>query len=75
MDFYVDGEADPATTSGEPSGILTETERGTARGLSIGRYELPAGGRNAFLTGAIDELRIHAGALDPAEIRALVEER
>jgi hypothetical protein len=75
LEFYIDGIPDPATTRGEPSGILTETERGTARGLSIGRYELPAGVRNAFLTGTIDELRIHAGALDPAEIRTMAEER
>lgn len=73
--FYIDGQPDPATTIGESSGILTDTERGTAPGLSIGRYELPAGGRKIFLTGAIDELRVHAGALDPAEIRAMAEKR
>lgn len=75
LEFYIDGIPDPTTTKGEPSGILTDTERGTARGLSIGRYELPAGGRKAFLTGAIDELRVHAGALDAAEIRAMAEKR
>lgn len=75
LEFYVDGTPDPATTRGEPSGILTDTERGTARGLSIGRYELPAGVRKAFLSGTIDELRVHAGALDPAEIRMMAEVR
>ena len=75
LEFYIDGVPDPATTTGEPSGILTDTERGTARGLSIGRYELPAGGRSPYLTGTIDELRVHAGALGPAEIRALAEQR
>jgi hypothetical protein len=75
LEFYIDGMPDPATSSGEALDILTDTERGTAPGLSIGRYELPARGRNPFLTGAIDELRVHSGALDPAEIRALAERR
>lgn len=75
LEFFIDGLPDVLTFTGESSGILTDTERGTAPGLSIGRYELPAQDRNPFLDGAIDELRVHAGALDAAAIRELARRR
>jgi ferric-dicitrate binding protein FerR (iron transport regulator) len=75
LEFFVDGTPDPLISTGESAGILTDTERGTVPGLSIGRYELPAQGRDPFLAGAIDELRVHAGALDAEAILALSRER
>lgn len=72
MEFYVDGERDGMSFIGTSGDIYTQTELGDARALSIGRYELPPSG-NPYFVGAIDELRIHAGALDATEIRKLAE--
>jgi hypothetical protein len=75
LEFYVDGERDPLNTIQTAEDIFTETKLGDARGLSIGRYELDQKGEKSFFAGAIDELRIHAGALEANEIRELAKRR
>jgi ferric-dicitrate binding protein FerR (iron transport regulator) len=72
LESYVDGLPDPLLPVGDDAtGISTAGMQGQNGGLSIGRYELPAAGANRYLAGAIDELRVHAGALDPEEIRKM----
>lgn len=69
LEFYLDGLPETMLPVGDDAtGISTDAMPGKGGGLSIGRYELPPGGANRFLSGAIDELRVHAGALDAAEI-------
>ncbi len=73
--LYVDGKEELATHSGVTSGpILTDTDS-SHYGMTLGRYELNARGRNPYLCATLDSLRIFAGALDPAEIRDLAGQR
>ena len=51
--------------------IRTETKSIHSVALSLGRYELPAGGRDPFLRAALRDYRIFAGTLDEEEIRRL----
>lgn len=76
LELYVDGipeELGRVVDAG--TGIQTDTGSEGSLGLSIGRYELPAGGRNIFLNAALDEFRIFAGVLREDEIRVLAGER
>jgi hypothetical protein len=75
MEFYIDGGRELSMIWGDKDEIATETRGDASLDLSIGRYELAERGRNPFLKATIDELKIHAGALEPHEIRALVESR
>lgn len=69
LEAYVDGLPDPLLTiGGDATRISTQAMPDEGGGLSIGRYELPPGDANRYLEGAIDELRVHAGALDAAAI-------
>jgi hypothetical protein len=71
VEFYVDGVPDSLKPTGEASGVSTDVVSGIGAGLSIGRYELRSGETGLHLVGAIDELRVHAGALDAGVIREM----
>jgi hypothetical protein len=75
MEFYIDGARELSMLHGDKEEIQTDTRSDASLDLSIGRYELAENGRNPFLRAAIDELKIHAGALEPHEVRALAGER
>ncbi len=75
MEFYIDGARELSVLQGDKDEIQTDTRSDASLDLSIGRYELAEKGRNPFLKATIDELKIHAGALEPHEIRALMEGR
>ena len=74
LDVYVDGRLEPlAETGADAGGIETETGTDATGNFGLGKYELPSTGRNPFLCATLDELRIYAGALSDAEIRAEAE--
>lgn len=72
ISFYIDGDPEEilAGSHGDIA-VRTDTESALAGTLGIGKYELPANGRNPYLNASIDELQIFAGALNAAEIRKL----
>jgi hypothetical protein len=75
IEFYIDGGRELSMIWGDQKEIQTETRGDASLDLSIGRYELNDRGDNPFLRATIDELKIHAGALEPHEIRELAEKR
>lgn len=74
VSLYVDGREESVTRKGAGSGeIRTDTD--ISRGMTLGRYELDARGRNPHLRATIDRYRIFAGSLGHEEIRRLAEKR
>lgn len=72
VSLHVDGVEEKVTRTGEGSGAI-RTDTDLSQGMTLGRYELDARGRNPHLRATIDRYRIFAGALGPDEIRKLAE--
>ncbi len=76
LSFFIDGKPEGISRpQSEKSPIDTDTRSDNAGCLAIGKYELPAGGRNPFLRATLDELQIFEGALDDEKIRDLARQR
>ena len=74
--FYVDGREEPIHPPSQTGTVIETAVSGHQTGtMGIGRYELSAQGRNPYLVGTIDELKIFAGALGGDEIRSLAGQR
>lgn len=74
--FYVDGREEPIHPPSQTGAVIETAVSGHQTGtMGIGRYELSAQGRNPYLVGTIDELKIFAGALGGDEIRSLAGQR
>jgi hypothetical protein len=70
--MFINGVEEEGAIVAEGGGeIRTETESSESVGLSLGRYELPASGRDPFLRAALRDYRIFAGTCDEEEIRRL----
>lgn len=70
--MFVNGREESTTIIDLASStIVTETETSRSTALTLGRYELPARGRDPFLRATLRGYHIHAGELTPEEIRAM----
>lgn len=74
--FFIDGAPEGISLIQSDSAPI-ETDSGSTNAgcLAIGKYELPASGRNPFLRATLDEFQIFAGALTESEIRDLAAHR
>lgn len=72
LSIYIDGASEAISPPGGSNApIETDSRSENAGSLAIGKYELPAWGRNPFLRATLDEFQVFAGALEEREIRAL----